>query len=108
MATGRKGDGKSRNGTGFAVKWRGDGKELYYETADGSGKVVAAAIHTGPEGIRTETTRVLFTADFFPQSLHQFDVTPDGQRFVMMLNARTEANVDRLTVVTNWQAALRK
>jgi len=105
---GPKGRWQISNGTGFAVKWRGDGKELYYETADGSGKVMAAAIQTGPEGIRTETPRVLFTADFFPQSLHQFDVTSDGQRFVMMLNARTEANVDRLTVVTNWQAALRK
>jgi Tol biopolymer transport system component len=105
---GPKGRWQISNGTGFAVKWRGDGKELYYETADGSGKVMAAAIQTGPEGIRTETPRVLFTADFFPQSLHQFDVTSDGQRFVMMLNARAEANVDRLTVVTNWQAALRK
>jgi hypothetical protein len=70
---------------------------------------MAAAIQTGPEGIRAETPQVLFTADFFPQVLHQFDVTPDGQRFVMILNPRTEGSAaDRLTVVTNWQAALRK
>src|SRR5262245_15543101 len=106
--SGPKGRWQISNGTGYEVKWRGDGKELYYETADGSGKVMAAAIQTGPEGIRAETPRVLFTADFFPQALHQFDVTPDGQRFVMMVNPPAEGNVDRLTVVTNWQAALRK
>jgi hypothetical protein len=96
------------NETGYEVKRRGDGRELYYETADGSGKVMAATIQTGPEGIRAEAPRVLFTADFFPQGLHQFDVTPDGQRFVMILNPRTEGSADRLTVVTSWQATLRK
>jgi Tol biopolymer transport system component/predicted Ser/Thr protein kinase len=106
--TGPKGRWQISNGTAFDVKWRGDGKELYYETADGSGKVMAAAIQTGPEGVRAETPRVLFTADFFQLGLHQFDVTSDGNRFLMMLNPSAEGNVDRLIVVTNWQAALRK
>jgi serine/threonine protein kinase len=47
-------------------------------------------------------------ADFQNGSLHEFDVTPDGQRFLLILNSRTEGNAERLTVVSNWQAALRK
>src|SRR5262249_10882940 len=106
--SGPKGRWPISNETAFEVKWRGDGKELYYETADGSGKVMAAAVQTGPEGVHAETPRVLFTADFFAQGLHQFDVTADGKRFLMVLNPHAGGNMDRLTVVTNWQATLRK
>jgi Tol biopolymer transport system component len=102
-----KGRWQISNETAFEVKWRGDGKEIYYQTADGT-RVMAAVIQTGPEGVRREEPRVLFTAGYFPLSLHQFDVTPDGQRFLILLNRRSEGNADRLTVVTNWQAALRK
>jgi eukaryotic-like serine/threonine-protein kinase len=106
------GDPKGRwqisNGTAYDVKWRGDGKELYYETADGGKKMMAAAIQTGPEGVRVETPRVLFSADFLFQGVHQFDVTPDGQRFLLVLTPRTEGITERLAVVTNWQTALRK
>jgi Tol biopolymer transport system component len=106
--SGPKGRWQISNGTAYDVKWRGDGKELYYATADGSGKFMAARIQTGPEGVRAETPRVLFTADFPPLGFHQFDVTADGNRFVVMLSSSAEGNVDHLTVVTNWQAALRK
>jgi serine/threonine protein kinase len=103
-----KGRWQISNGTAYDVKWRGYGKELYYATADNSGKMMAAAIQTGPEGVRSETPRILFSADYQRQGLHQFGVTPDGLRFLLILNASTEGNAERLTVVTNWQAALRK
>jgi dipeptidyl aminopeptidase/acylaminoacyl peptidase len=106
--SGPKGRWQISNGTASEVKWRGDGKELYYEAADGSGKVMAAAIQTDREGVRAETPRVLFTAEFFPQGFHQFDVTSDGKRFLMMLNPPAQGKADHLTVVTNWQAALGK
>jgi hypothetical protein len=71
--------------------------------------VMAVTIQTGPGGVRAETPRVLFSADFTNGGLHAFDVTPDGQRFLLMLTARAaEGANSRLTVVTNWQAALRK
>jgi hypothetical protein len=50
----------------------------------------------------------LFSANFQIGGLREFDVTPDGQRFLLILNSRTESNTDRLTVISNWQAALRK
>jgi hypothetical protein len=51
---------------------------------------------------------MLFTADFFAGSLRDFDATPDGQRFLLLLTPRSDSGVEHLTVVSNWQAALRK
>ncbi len=103
---GPKGRWQVSTGGGYEVKWRGDGKELYYESTDG--KVMAAAIQAGPQDVRPETPRVLFSADFPILTMHTFDVTSDGQRFLLILNSRTEGSTERLTVVSNWQAALRK
>ena len=94
------------NGGGYEVKWRIDGKEIYYESMDG--KVMAAAVQAGPQGIRAEPPRVLFSAGFQPFTIHEFDAAPDGQRFLLILNSLAEGNVERLTVVSNWQATLRK
>jgi eukaryotic-like serine/threonine-protein kinase len=102
-----KGRWQISNGGAYEVKWRGDGRELYYETLDG--KMMAAAIQAGPEGIRAETPRALFSAEFITGTVHGFDVTSDGQRFLFLLNSsRGAGNTERLTVVSNWQAALRR
>jgi len=103
---GTKGRWQVSNGGAYDVKWKGDGKELYYESLDG--KIMAAAIQAGAQEIRAETPRVLFAADFQTTSLHEFDVTPDGQRFLLILSSRTQGRSEHLTVVSNWQAALRK
>ena len=107
--SGPKGRWQISTSSAYDVRWRGDGKELYYQANDASGKVMAAAIQTGPDGVRAEPPRVLFTADFQNGSLHLFDVTPDGQRFLLALNPGASGGGDeRLTVLTNWQAALRR
>ena len=87
------------------MKWRRD-QEIYYETS--SGKMMAVTVQSGPQGIRAETPRELFSADFQINSLHEFDVTADGQRFLIILNATNQGIIQRVTVVSNWQAALRK
>jgi dipeptidyl aminopeptidase/acylaminoacyl peptidase len=94
------------SGGAYEVKWPGDGKEIFYQTQDG--KVMASAIQASPQGIRVEQPRPLFSADFQRGGLHEFDVTSDGQRFLLILNPPTDMNTERLTVVSNWQAALRK
>jgi len=103
---GPKGRWQISSGGGYQVKWKGDGKELYFESLDG--KMMAAGIQAGPQGIHAETPRVLFSADFATTSLHEFDVTPDGQRFLLMLQPKIQDSGEKLTVVSNWQAALRK
>jgi hypothetical protein len=69
--------------------------------------MMAVALKASPQGIQAETPRALFSPDFDPTSLRQFDVTPDGQRFLMVVNAQPQSEA-ALTVVANWQAALRK
>jgi Tol biopolymer transport system component len=103
---GPKGRWQVSSGGGYDVKWKGDGKELYFESLDG--KMMAAAIQAGPQGVQADTPRALFSADFATNSLHEFDVTPDGQRFLLMLQSKTQGSGEKLTVVSNWQAALRK
>lgn len=93
-----------------------DGRWVAYSSATGrssifasqNGKMMAAAIQEGPQGIQAEPPRVLFSGDFQFTRIREFDVTPDGQRFLLILNPSTKDASERLTVVTNWQAGLKK
>ena len=93
------------NTGGSDMKWRDDGRELYYEALDG--RIMAVGVQAGPGGVRIDTPRALFSADLAVGQLHSFDATPDGERFLLMLNPRNQDQVVRLTVVTGWQAKLR-
>jgi Tol biopolymer transport system component len=93
------------NTGGSDMKWRDDGRELYYETPDG--RIMAVGIQAGPDGVKVETAREIFSADLAVTQLHSFDATPDGERFLLLLNPRDQEEVVRLTVITGWQAKLR-
>jgi serine/threonine protein kinase/Tol biopolymer transport system component len=84
---------------GFNPKWRGDGKELYYRTRTG---LMVAAIQASAQGIRAETPRELFNAQIFG-----YDVTADGQRFLLAPGSLAQ-DIQTLTVVSHWQAGLRR
>ena len=98
------------NGGGAQARWRGDGKELYYARPDG--KMMAVNVETGAESFQYDAPRVLFEARALlgvsgtgPQG-YLYDVTRDGQRFLVI--ERGDAGAQPLTLVTNWQAGLRK
>ena len=91
-------------GSAYDVRWRGN--EIYYESQQDS-KVMAVTVQTSAQGVRAESPRQLFTADYARGALREFDVTSDGQRFLIILNKQQGDN-DRLTVVSRWQAAVRK
>jgi Tol biopolymer transport system component len=89
---------------GLNPKWGSDGKELYYTAPGRNGyALMAAAIQELPQGIRTETPRKLFD----PGEQFLYDVTPDGRRFLLMPITANQ-QVQKLTVVSHWQAALRR
>jgi Tol biopolymer transport system component len=88
--------------------WRRDGKELFYQAADG--KVMAVAVEPGAE-FKASTPVALFefrsgnTANLVTNP--SYTVTGDGQRF--LLNALVETKESApLTVVTNWMAEMKK
>jgi Tol biopolymer transport system component len=83
---------------GLNPKWRGDGRELFYRTTSG---LMVAAIQPSPHGIRAGTPRELFTAQIFG-----YDVTADGQRFLVVPRSLVQ-QAQALTVVSHWQVGLR-
>ena len=88
------------------MKWRDDGRELYYESLDG--RMMAVAIETDAKAVHAQAPRELFPMTSDITVLHSFDATPDGQRFLVLGTSRGSANGAQLRVVTNWQAAVRR
>ena len=88
------------------VRWRRDGKELFFQSLDG--KIMAATLTLGSQGVVAETPRVLFPATYSVGTLREFDASADGQKFALILDDRTETMANRLTVISNWQATVRQ
>ena len=78
--------------------WRGDGRELYY--VDLGGKIIAVPV-TGDFEFGKPSE--LFAT---PLGLSSFDVTADGQHFVLLIPPSTTRTP--LSVALNWTAGLKK
>ena len=73
---------------GGEPRWRPDGKELFYRSAD---TLIAVQVQTRP-GFAVGKRRALFTGNYVSNTRHAtYDVHPDGQRFVFITGDRTEA-----------------
>jgi Tol biopolymer transport system component len=93
------------NQGGGRPRWRGDGKELFYVVeSNQSNRMMAVGIRMTATSVETDLPRELF-----PPSVEvgNYDVTPDGQRFLVEELLTTAAGPWPLTVVTNWQARLK-
>jgi eukaryotic-like serine/threonine-protein kinase len=99
----------STNG-GFTPRWRGDGRELYYLTLDR--KIMAVDVRPTQLAFEVQQARPLFVAPVDVVSAaagNRFDVTADGQRF--LINAPVENSTSAslgTVVVVNWAAGLKK
>jgi serine/threonine protein kinase/Tol biopolymer transport system component len=99
------GEGKwqvSKDG-GTSPKWRADGKQIVFRAPNGS----PMAVDVGGNGsaFQAAVPRQLFAA---PANVGGWDVTADGNRFLMGLSPGGQTTDEPITVVLNWQAALRK
>ena len=85
-------------GGGFAPRWRGDGKELFYLKIDGS--VMTVEVNTPTGAFAPGSSKRLFTAlGVFPE----WGVTRDGSRLFF---AVPTAPTPPLNIIQNWQSAL--
>jgi len=86
--------------------WRRDGKELYY--IDSGQKLMAVPVRINGASFEPGAPQQLFSVS--GASGFGFAVTHDGQRFLMNVPAGGESAVagPSLTIVTNWQAGLKK
>ena len=88
---------------GGIPKWRADGRELFYMTADGA--VMSAQVHPSAGEFRFASPQQLFRTLPFRESWNLYDVAADGQRF--LLNVPTEwTNASPIIVTTNWTRKL--
>ena len=91
-------------------RWRGDSKELFYYAFDGRLMTVSIG---GDKELQYGTPTPLFTARMLngpaaPVNFRaQYDVTRDGQRFLLNVPAEDQAPPS-ITVVVNWPALLKK
>ena len=90
------------NGGGSQAAWRGDEGELYFRSGDA---MMVAEVSTGPE-LSVGKPRVLFRGSFANIQGKNYDVTPDGQRFLMVQVEEPAAPKD-IAVVLNWMEDLR-
>jgi eukaryotic-like serine/threonine-protein kinase len=87
---------------GSSPRWGGDGKELFYCSDDAN--VMAVNVNEKADGISLDTPRLLFHYVSIGVS-RGFDVTPDGQRFLILTSNYSPSTP--LTLVTNWNAELK-
>jgi Tol biopolymer transport system component len=88
---------------GYAPRWRSDGKEIYYLAPDMT--LMAAQVDGSGSEFRVGAVRPLFHTRAVPNPSYSYDVTPDGQRF--LINSLEAEGTPPITLVLNWKPALK-
>jgi eukaryotic-like serine/threonine-protein kinase len=91
---------------GQEPKWRQDGKELFYLSADG--KMMAVAVKTGASFEASSPVALFQTHLRQPvssQDVFSYDVSGDGQKFLILTKV-DEANAAPLSVLLNWASEM--
>jgi eukaryotic-like serine/threonine-protein kinase len=104
---GAQGKWQVSNAGGQQLKWRSDGKELFYLAPDG--KIMAVPVTVGAN-FDAGTPVALFQAN--PREMiatterFDYDVSKDGQRF--LINTELKSALTPMSVVMSWTASLNK
>lgn len=99
---------------GTRAAWARDGRELFYLDRDGllTSVPVQTAVGTFSAGapVRVSTTRYVAGASILGLDLGAYDVSPDGQRFVMIKDLQdrqgTAPALSHMVIVLNWNQEL--
>jgi serine/threonine-protein kinase len=88
--------------------WNRNGRELFYRSGI---KLMAVEVTTRP-GFSAGRPRVLFEGQYlasvFPLIGVAYDVSPDGQRFLMIKEAEQSPSATQIVVVQNWFEELKR
>ncbi len=113
-------DGKWQVSTtgGVEPRWRGDSKELFFLDRPQLGNMMSVDASVVAGAFSATAPRVLFAGLMLtfvhpgPQGWRDYDVSADGQRFLMPVNGRVLSFNDQVSppivVVSNWAATLKK
>jgi Tol biopolymer transport system component len=93
-------------GGGTEPRWSPDGRTLYYQGEhDGNPYLIAAAVTSGSEFDVTGRAPLFDVTDFEPAEPHaNWDVSPDGTRFVMV----DQGALTEMVFVLNWPVEVRR
>ena len=96
-------------GGGSYPRWRGDSAELYFQSS--AGPLMSASVDGRGSAFLVGAVTPLFeprirNVGFAGSNSHNYDVTPDGQRFLVAVTDDAPAEPP-ITVLVNWTAALR-
>lgn len=89
---------------GVAARWRADGKQIIFRAPDGS--PMAVDVTANGAAFQTSAPRQLFPAP--PGAATDWDVTPDGKRFLIPIVPTQAVGDEPITVVLNWKASLKR
>ncbi len=82
--------------------WRADGKELFFLAADR--KIMSTTVSIG-QTFNASMPVALFSSS---DDIGDYDVTPDGRRFLVSIPLWELRGSDPVAVVSNWTQALKK
>jgi len=93
---------------GSEPMWARSGRELFYRNSD---KMMAVDVTTQP-AFAIGSPRTVFAGDYGflggSGQLANYDVSPDGQRFLMLQSNVQEGGVSQIHVVLNWFEELKR
>ena len=93
---------------GLEPAWRRDGRELFYRSGN---RMMAVPITTG-SGFTAGKPAMLFEREYaasaFPATGVAYDVSLDGQRFLMVKELEAGDSLRQINVVLNWFEELRR
>ena len=91
-------------GGGQYAQWSPDGRELFYVSSDFD--LMAVTVKLGPDSVAPSSPIKMFRLDAEDIGLSPYEVTPDGQRF--LIRSAPPQAAKPLTVIVNWPALLKK
>jgi eukaryotic-like serine/threonine-protein kinase len=90
---------------GYNPRWRGDGKELYYITPRDL-TIMAANVEGSGSEFHVGAVTPLFATHAASNPNYSYDVTSDGQRF--LISSLDPDAAAPITLVLNWKAGMKK
>ena len=102
----------STNG-GQEPRWSPDGRELFFRDVQLMYAMMVVEVSTEPTFRITGLPRELFRDVYFSEVGHNWDISPDGEHFLMIKDSsgdpsNEEASRPRITIVLNWFEELKQ
>lgn len=95
----------SSGGQGAFPRWRRNGKEIFWLYRD---TMMSASVSGSGNTFELHSVRPLFKVNAFSETDDPFDVTPDGERFLVIVNADATSAPLAVTIVTNVEGLIRR